>query len=91
MNTREIDQLIKEQHLDARPESEALTELEHRGLLHPCGHTHVWRGCGGCDPSAIEEVVETVTIRGVKCLVHRPFDPDRDLDSSKMRPHEEAP
>lgn len=79
MNTRELDHLIKDQHLEDKPEAEAMTELEHRGLLHPCGHTHVWQGCGGCDPGAIESVVETVTIHGVTCKVQRPFDPDHDL------------
>lgn len=38
---------------------------------HPCGHFDVTDDCGGCDPSAIEYVIDN----GVR----RPFDAKRDL------------
>jgi hypothetical protein len=25
---------------------------------HPCGHVTVERGCGGCDPAAVDYVIE---------------------------------
>lgn len=39
---------------------------------HPCGHDEIERGCGGCDPSAIEFVIADDGTA-------RPFDPSRDL------------
>lgn len=39
---------------------------------HPCGHREIERGCGGCDPGAIESVIEDGG-------AVRPFDPARDL------------
>jgi hypothetical protein len=42
--------------------------------MHDCGHSDMQRGCGGCDPGAIEAVIdEHGTLR--------PFDPARDLRS----------
>lgn len=39
---------------------------------NPCGHAGIVRGCGGCDPSAIDFVIEDDGTT-------RPFDPTRDL------------
>ena len=39
---------------------------------YPCGHDEITRGCGGCDPGAIEFVIEDDGTT-------RPFDPKRDL------------
>ena len=42
---------------------------------HDCGHIQTVRGCGGCDPGAIDYVITDDGIR-------RPFDPPRDVSSS---------
>lgn len=42
------------------------------GPRYDCGHTAVTPGCGGCDPAAIEYVIDD---NGVL----RPYDPDRDM------------
>lgn len=61
------------EHLDFEDQ---LEELERLGCLHPCGHVLRVSGCGGCDPSAIEYVIED----GVGLV--RPFDPQRDLEGA---------
>lgn len=45
----------------------------------PCGHEMRTRGCGGCDPGAIDFVIE-------EGGTWRPFDPARDL----LQPASEA-
>lgn len=44
---------------------------------HPCGHFDPVTGCGGCDPSAVEFVLDDTTGRA------RQYDPARDLNLPK--------
>lgn len=60
--------------LDHLTFDEQVAELERLGYLHPCGHVVQMSGCGGCDPGAIEYVIEDDT------GIVRPFDPERDLE-----------
>lgn len=48
---------------------------------YPCGHDTPETGCGGCDPGAIEYVIEDGT------ATLRPYDPAQDLQAQPL-PHE---
>jgi hypothetical protein len=48
---------------------------DHNPDAPPCGHVVIKRGCGGCDPSAIEYVI----VDGDETRRWRPFDAARDL------------
>lgn len=54
--------------LDAADAATVVTTLDEP---HPCGHVAIERGCGGCDPGAIEYVIDN----GLR----RAFDPARDM------------
>lgn len=41
----------------------ATTPFDGPADTYPCGHRHITRGCGGCDPGAIEFVIDDAAPR----------------------------
>ena len=53
-----FEELIADHGLEDLDEDTALSTLEAKGLLYSCGHTLRMPGCGGCDPGAIDFIIE---------------------------------
>lgn len=51
------------------------------GPTRPCGHKAQTPGCGGCDPGAVDLVIDEGS------LTPRPFDPAKDMNNSSDDPY----